>query len=81
MQDEKLTQMKDQAVDLNEAMAERAKEQAEQEAREQAAMQAAAQAWDKGMRRMFKGIMPASTRRIFARAEIDRQERADARLG
>ena len=78
MQDEKLTQMKDQAVDLNEAMAQRAKEQAEQDAREQAAMQAAVKAWEKGMRRMFKGILPANHRRFFARAEIARQERAEA---
>jgi glutamyl-tRNA reductase len=75
MQDEKLTQMKDQAVDLNQAMAERAKQKAEQEQREQAAIQAAAQAWDKSMRRMFKGIMPANHRRFFARAEIARQDR------
>lgn len=67
-----------QATDLNKAMADRDKARAEQEAKDQAAMQAAAVAWDKGMRRMFKGIMAAPVRRSFVRAELARQERAES---
>lgn len=70
-----LSQMKDQAVDLNAAMQERDKERAEQEAREQRAMMAATRAWERGMRRAFKGIFPAPTRAAFMRAHIRKLER------
>ena len=70
-----LSKMKDQAVDLDKAMEERKKEEA---AKEQAALEAAQQkviVWEKAMRKAFKGIFPASSRKIFMTAHVKKLER------
>jgi hypothetical protein len=60
-----LKKLSEQAVDLDKVR-EQAEERVEAERREQAERAvAAAQAWDRSMRRVFKGIMPRKTAHRF----------------
>lgn len=65
------------AVDLDKVREESEKERAEKAAREEQAMHVAIYAWQKAMRKTFKGISGSSTlhRRFHMRAQLKKMER------
>jgi hypothetical protein len=70
-----LKRMQGQAVDLGKALDERKAEQIEKEAAAQRAAEEYATRWAKAMKRTFKGIFPAPSRKAFMRAHLAKMER------